>query len=70
MYTHFVGVQLLSCVQLCDSMDFRKPGFPVPQYLPENYQNYAEILYQLQVNQFRFYFLSISTLITSEIYLI
>ena len=31
----FSSVQLLSCVQLCESMDCSTPGFPVHHQLPE-----------------------------------
>ena len=32
-------VQLLSCVWLCDPMDYSMPGSPVLHYLPEFAQN-------------------------------
>ena len=36
-----ISVQSLSCVQLCDSMDFSKPGFLVYHQLPELTQTHV-----------------------------
>ena len=36
-----ISVQSLSCVQLCDPMDFSKPGFLVYHQLPELTQTHV-----------------------------
>ena len=35
------SVQPLSCVQLCDPMDYNNPGFPVHHHLPELAQTHV-----------------------------
>ena len=40
-YMHVTSVELLSSVQLCDTMDCSTPGFPVLHHVPEFAQNHV-----------------------------